>query len=99
MTEFKNKSWKNPIVIIAIGTALIGLAGFFVKYHIQPLNAQVKILQAKTVEMKKEIEKRPTENELKPEFEYIKKEIIEIKDTQKEIYRLLLKTYTRSDSK
>lgn len=97
MADIKNKSWKNPTVLIVVGSAIIGLATFFVSYHIQPIAAKVEVLQKENIEMKQCINERPTKNELRPELKSIKENITEIKEAQKEndkklddIYKLLL---------
>lgn len=98
MVENKTKWWKNPTVLIVIGTAIIGLATSFVTYHIQPLSAKIEMLQTENKEMKKALSERPTLKELKPEIQAIKDNVQEVKEAQKEndkkldeIYKLLLK--------
>jgi DNA-binding transcriptional regulator GbsR (MarR family) len=93
MTEKNNKVWKQPWVIYIIITSIIGLTSFLVTTSFKT-DANTKNIE----EVKKCLDERPTNKELKPEFENIKKDINEIKETQKEIYRLLLKAYIKPNS-
>lgn len=97
MAEKKNKIWKNPTIIILVGSTIIGLTGFFIQYHLQPLSAQIKNLQEQNIEIKKALTERPTIKEFQPQIRAIRDDICELKESQKEndkkldeIYKLLL---------
>lgn len=90
MTEKNNKFWKQPWVIYIIVTSIIGLTSFLIGHSFK-IDANIKDI----AEIRKSLDERPTNKELKPELENIKTDINEIKETQKEIYRLMLKVYTK----
>lgn len=93
----EKKIWKQPWVIYIIITSAIGLATFFVGHYTTPLAFKIDANTKEIVEVRKCIEERPTKTELQPELENIKADINEIKETQKEIYNLLLKFHIGSN--